>query len=227
MIATVFTPDGIVISTLGYDSFYHASKTENDSYIEKIDIVGHQHIVNFWNRYALVFHQVDEYTYSSGITNMLQEVKQRWTDSIPTIYELMPYIKKQIIDLDLNIIGIMAGYSVSENKMYDPYVYQILGDDIRRINTNTNGEITFNCVFIEKETMMGRIMRDVKVNNGNRWEELTPLQLRCDLFSVSKAREISFFLLQTAFQLNHINSSNIPHYDMESVVITPNELSTE
>jgi len=225
MISTVFTPDGIVISTIDSDSFYQSSKRNDSNNIELINIVGHPHVVTFWNRYAMVFHQADEFSYQTGIQYMLAEVMQRWKDTVPTIYDFMPYIKKHIVDNDLELIGIMGGYSRSQNGKFDPYVYQILGNDLRRINTDSDGKIAYNCVFLEKETSFGRLLRDVQIKNGDTWEVLPPANIRCDLFSVSKAMDLSKFMLHTTEYLNNINSSDVPQHDIKTVIITPNELT--
>lgn len=224
MTATVFTPDGIVISTVKADSFYQASKRGDEDYIEKVNIVGHPHIITFWGQYALVFHQADEFSYHAGISAMIDEVMRRWSEEVPPIYELMPYIKKQIVDNGLQIIGIMGGYSKTTNGGLEPYVYQILGDDLRRININVNGDLTYNCVFLEKETVFGRLLRDVQVKNGDDWETLPPVQLRCDLYSIDKAEEVTRFILNTNNSILNINQSLHQDNEIETVVITSNKL---
>lgn len=224
MTATVFTPDGIVISTFSSDFFYQASKRGDEDYIERINVVGHPHVITFWNRYALVFHQVDEFSYNAGITFIIEEVMSRWPEEVPPIYELMPYIKKQIVDNGLQIIGIMGGYSRNNHGCLEPYVYQILGNDLRRININDSGDLTYNCVFLEKETVFGRLLRDVQVKNGDNWEHLPPVQLRCDLYSIDKAEEVTRFILNTSNSILSINQSFYQHNEIETVVITPQNL---
>ena len=225
MISTVFTPDGITISTIDSDSYYQSSKRDGSGEIEKISVTGHTHIVTFWDRYAMVFHQAGEFSYQAGLKYILSEVMQRWQDSVPAIYDLMPYIKKQIVDNNLELIGIMGGYSRTQDDRFDPYVYQILGHDIHRINTDCDGKIAFNCVFLEKETSFGRLLRDVQVKNGENWESLPPVNIRCDLFSVRKAVDLSKFILRTTEYLNNINSSDVPQHDIETVIITPDALT--
>jgi hypothetical protein len=224
MTATVFTHDGIVISTFKSDTFYQVSKRSDEDYIERISVSGHPHVITFWGRYALVFHQADEFSYNSDIIPMFEDVMRRWPDEIPTIYELMPYIKKQIVDNSLQIIGIMGGYSRTPRGYIEPYVYQILGDDLRRININNNGDITYNCVFLEKETVVGRLLRDVQVKNGKNWENLPPVQLRCDLYSIDKAEEITKFILNTSNFILNINQSLYQYDEIETVVITSSKL---
>lgn len=227
MTAAVFTPDGIVISTCASDAFYQSVRRGEADYVEKVNIVGHPHVITFWNQYALVFHQADEYTYNPRIKSLIEEVGRRWNDEIPPIHEVMPYVKKQIIDHDIQIIGFMAGYSTSAEGHREPHVYQILGGDIRRININNSGEIVYNCVFLEKETTFGRLLRDVQVKNGDTWEQLPPVQLRCDLFSISKAKDITKFILKTGHKIRNINCSDSDMIDIESVIITPNHLNLE
>ena len=112
MTAAVFTPDGIVISTYKADTFYQALRRGEEDYIEKINIIGHPHVITFWDRYALVFHQADEFSYKYEIKPLIEGVMDKWAGAdIPPIYELMPYIKKQIVDHGIDIMGIMGGYS--------------------------------------------------------------------------------------------------------------------
>lgn len=225
MIASVFTPDGIVISTTDSDRFFVSVKRNDTDTIEPINIAGLPHVVVFWNKYAIVFHQTGEFSYDKGINTLLSEVMLRWQDIIPPIHELMPYIKKQIIDNNLDIIGIMGGYSQSASGRVEPYVYQILGNNVRRINTNNDGTISYNCVFLEKETSFGRLLRDVRISNGDEWEQLPPVNIRCDLFSIRKSLDLTSFILNTSDYLKHINESDIPQPRIETVVITPDKLT--
>lgn len=220
MVSAVYTPDGIVISTLDFDNYIIRTTSRQEDCIKNINIVGHSHVITFWNKYAMLYHQMDCYRYNSSIKQLLHSVMQRWGDKKPSIYELMPYIKKAIIDNNIDIIGVMGGYSKSRSGQWDPYVYQILGTDIRRINANQNGEINYNCVFLEKETCFGRLLRDVRVKNGDDWEDLEPVNIRCDLFSLEKALDLSKFILDTAHYINNINTSESTKYRTESVLIT-------
>lgn len=225
MVASVFTPDGIVISTVDSDT-YCLSSIGGSNNVEMINIVGHPHVVTFWNRYAFVFHQMEQFNYKCGIDYILAETMMRWKDEIPPIYEVMPYLKKQIIDNNIDVIGIMGGYSCpDENGIIKPYVYQILGENIRRINADTNGRILYNCVFLEKEITTGRLLRDIQVRNGEEWELLPPLNIRCDLFSVRKAMDITEFILNTAESIININSSDVHKHHIENVIITPDKLT--
>lgn len=227
MTACVFTPDGIVMSTYAYDTYYQMTKRGDEEYVEKVNILGHPHIVTFWNQYALVFHQADEFSYNSGIKTLIEDVMRKWTDEIPPIYELMPYIKKQLIDNSIQIIGLMSGYSKTSERNLEPHVYQILGNDIRRINIDRSGRISYNCVFLEKNTIFGRLLRDVKIKNGDTWESLPPVQLRCDLYSIAKAKEITSLILKTCYRINNINNYDSDIFDIETVIITPYNMNIE
>ncbi|MGM9846609.1 MAG: hypothetical protein ACI31F_01520 [Muribaculaceae bacterium] len=224
MISAVYTPAGIVISTLGVDTFFQSSDNKDYEGIERIDITGHRHILTFGNRYALVYHGMNQYIYNPEIEELIQSVVESRGDNLPEIYEIMPYVKKQIMEANLNLVGVMAGYSVSKNGKTEPYVYQILGSEIRRINVDANGDINYNFVFVEAQTVMGRLLRAAKVSNGDEWEELPPVKLRCDLYSIPKAQEIAEFMLRTSHYLKNVNSSGNGNVDVQSAIITPKEL---
>lgn len=227
MIATVFTPDGIAISAPGFETFYQRiSPDEDDTRIERIDIEGHQRTFTFWDRYVMVIHRLDQYIYDDSIAEVIEHIGDRWPDTVPPISEVMPYVKKAIVDNNLNIIGVMAGYSRDDaSGRLMPYVYQINGDDIRRINIDGNGKINYNFAIVEQSTSLGRIMRDVKVKNGETWETLPPLYLRCDLFSVDKAVELTRFLVSTAIYLDQVNSTNDRTDKVDTVIITPHRIT--
>lgn len=224
MIATIYSPDGIVISTSNVDVFYHTSKKGDLDYIERLEIKGHPHIINFWNKYILVFHQTDEFNYQHEIINILENAMKKWESDIPPIHEFMPYVKKQIIDYGIQIIGIMAGYCSSKDDNQELYVYQILGESIRRINIDENGYLNYNCVLLEKETNFSRLFREIQIKNGDEWETLPPTLFRCDLFSIEKSKEITKFILESSMFLSNINSSVNSSFLIETVIITPTKI---
>lgn len=227
MIATVYTPDGIVVSTINLDTFYHATKKREYDYLEKLIIKGHPHIIKFWNKYILVFHQTDEFNYQYEIIQILENVMKKWESHVPPIHEFMPYVKKQIIDYGIQIIGIMSGYCSSKDGNQELYVYQILGESIRRINVDENGSLNYNCVLLEKETNFSRIFREIQIKNGDDWETLPPTLFRCDLFSINKSKEIAKFILESSMFLSNINSSVDSSYLIETVIITPKGIEIE
>ena len=218
MIAAVYTPDGIVLTTTNTDFYYSASR---EGSVEKVAVTGHPHEIIFWGRYALVYHQTNEFNYSHQTGWLLKSLEARWGEDVPPIHELMPYIKKQIIDSGIEIIGIMAGYNSLNHEAPEPFVYQILGDDIRRINIDGNGAITYNCVLLEKETKVSRLIRDVKIKNGEEWEYIAPPVIRCDLFSIDKAKSLSQFLIESCIYLENLNSDQYSHSQLETTIITP------
>lgn len=218
MIAATYTPDGIVISTYDRDLYYLPDSEEGR--MVKSYIQGHDHILTFWDRYALVYHQLNDYSYIPSIHWILQDVMSRWENEIPAIQDFMPYIKKAIVDQGIEIVGVVAGYSKGDSGMIEPYVYQILGQDIRRINRTSSGEVTYNTVFIEKDTVIGRLLREVKIENGDNLESLPPIQIRGDLYSIKKALDLNRFLLNTKASIEQINTSEQPNYNIESIVIT-------
>ncbi len=225
MIVAIYTPSGIVISTIGYDSFVTYSKVEDEEILEKIEMRGHQHIVDFWNRYALVFHSLNPYNFEEDLVGKLEEVKKRWPQEVPKIQDLMPYIKKQIMECNLNVLGFMAGYSDSRDANSEQFVYEILGEEIRRINIDPHGKVLYNCLILEKRPIISRLFRNIKIRNGDAWEEEFSLRMNCELFSISKAKEVANFLIETASGLDHLNSISLSGYPVETVEITERGIS--
>lgn len=221
MVTSVFTPSGIAIATLSKDIFFQRVANGDDVSIEKLQIQGRNHVIVFWDKYVLVFNQLDEFSVDANLEAKLKSVMERWENSVPPIDELMSYVKKAIMDNELKIIGIMAGYCKTPDGNDVPFVYQILGDEIRRININHDGDLAYNCVYLEKDTVIGRLFREVKVQNGSQWEDIAPTKIRCDLFSLAKAKELCEFILRTYDYIENINSSmaDIPTIDM--ALITP------
>lgn len=218
MIAATYTPDGIVISTYDRDSYYLPDSEEGR--MIKSCIQGHDHILTFWDKYVLVYHQLNDYSYIPSVHWILQDVMSRWENEIPAIQDFMPYIKKAIVDQGIEIVGAVAGYSKGDTGTIEPYVYQILGQDIRRINRTSSGEVAYNAVFIEKDTVIGRLLREVKIENGENLESLPPIQIRGDLYSIKKALDLNRFFLSTKDSIEHINTSEQRDYNIESVIIT-------
>ena len=55
MVATVYTPNGIVVATASYDSFHEHLDTEDGIQISPINIEGLTHTYLFYNKYSLTF----------------------------------------------------------------------------------------------------------------------------------------------------------------------------
>ena len=52
MIASVFTPNGIVVATASYDSFLEYVEYENDTVMSPINIEGLTHTYLFYRKYS-------------------------------------------------------------------------------------------------------------------------------------------------------------------------------
>lgn len=64
MVATVYTPNGIVVATASYDSFHEHLDTEDGIQISPINIEGLTHTYLFYNKYSLTFNGLNSYTMS-------------------------------------------------------------------------------------------------------------------------------------------------------------------
>ena len=69
-----------------------------------------------------------------------EDLSQKWNFT-PPIVELMPYLKKLLVDNHIQLIGIVAGYDKDKNGKDVPYVYQILGENIRKKACRTECKI--------------------------------------------------------------------------------------
>lgn len=206
MVVSVFTPNGIVVATASYDSFYNYIDSEDGTLFSPIHIEGLPHTYTFWGQYSLTFNTLNQYVYESPLLTDFAQLSNRW-DSIPPIFEFMPYLKKLIMEKHFHLIGVMAAYNKSDDGLMVPYVYQILGESIRRINLDNDGKINYNCVYLEKNPHIGKLLQKTKLQNGEQWEENPATQLRCDLFSISKSIDLCRFMLRTSHYVENINSA--------------------
>lgn len=221
MIAAVYCPCGIVLSTFKEDFFMDVHGTDEQPTYNPVRIMGLPHIVTFWNRYALIYKLLDSYNYDFRLDILTEKLKQRWSET-PSIGSLMPYVKKMLMDNNIQLIGVMAGYESTENGQ-EQYVYQILGHDIYRVNRNEAGEVQFDYLCLEEKTAVKKLLMECKLANGDTWEEYEKVSVRCDLFSIEKCIDFSKFMLATNRYANHLNSVMYDEhllYDM--VIITPN-----
>lgn len=207
MIASVFTPNGIVVATASYDSFLEYVEYENDTVMSPINIEGLTHTYLFYRKYSLTFNVLSSQLQGVALVEKFEDLSQKWNFT-PPIVELMPYLKKLLVDNHIQLIGIVAGYDKDKNGKDVPYVYQILGKNIRRINIDNEGRINYNCVYLEKYPIIGKLLQQTKIKNGDIWEECSDIKLRCDLYSIKKSLELCQFLIRTNHYVGNINSNS-------------------
>ena len=205
MIVTVFTPTGIVVATASSDCFYEYIETEDGDMLSPINVEGLPHTHSFWGKYSFTFNCLNQYAYESELLSKLMELTKKW-ETIPPILEFMPYLKKFFVDSHIQIIGIVAGYGLDDDKS-TPYVYQILGENIRRINLDKEGNLSYNCVCLEKTPHIGQLFQQTRIRNGELWEDNSAIRLRCDLFSIEKSIDLCRFMLRTSHYVDNINSA--------------------
>ena len=188
---------------------------------------GLPHNYTFWGRYSLTYNSLNSYAIESNILIEFETLSEQW-ESVPSIVEFMPYFKKMLIDHQIQIIGIMAAYDSNQSEAAMPFVYQILGDSIRRINIDNEGRLNYNCVYLEKTPYISRLLRQTQIKNGNLWEDCPAVRLRCDLYSVQKSIDLCRFMLRTSQYVENINSAL---YDTplkaDISIITPNGIETK
>lgn len=222
MVAAVYCPCGIVTATLSEDFFIDIQGEEKNPIYTPVNVIGLPHIITLWNRYAFVFSQLSSTKYEYRLNELVQQVMRRWNNP-PSLVELMPYIKKMLMDNEIQVIGAMTGYYSSE-EMPEPFVYQILGYDIHRINMSESGDIQYSYMCLEKRSVVKKLLSACKLENGKMWEEYGQTRIRCDLFSLEKAMDFCEFMLSTN---RYVNNINVVMYDeplpIEMAVITPHD----
>lgn len=205
MIVSVYTPNGIVVATASFDSFHEYLESEDGTLLSPIYMEGLPHTYTFWDRYALTYNGLNSYAAETSLPGMLEELSRKW-DSVPPIAEFMPYLKKLFVDNHIQVIGIVAAYDIDKDGTFAPFVYQILGENIRRINLDDDGHLNYNCVYLEKTPHIGKLLRETRIKNGDIWEDSTTINLRCDLYSIQKSIDLCRFMLRTSHYLENINS---------------------
>lgn len=225
MITAFFIPDGIVVSTLSVDTFNSFATTEEDSPQCSICVDGLCHSVNFWDRYVLIYHQADENVYHPEIPAQLKQVCSRWSnDEVPALDLFMPYIKKQILDCGIQIIGIMAGYSPDADGNPTQYVYQILGSDLRRINVDQSGRPITSHVELEMRPTASRLLHEIALRNGDDWVSYPAPLLHTQFYSIDMAKRVSDRILQISALISHLEDRTMPPASIVRAVITPNKI---
>ena len=206
MIATVFTPNGIVVATASYDKFYEYLESDDGTILSPITMDGLPHNYLFWGKYSLTYNILNSYSAEFSILSKFDELTGKW-DTIPPIVEFMPYLKKLLVDNNIQIIGVVAAYDKDKGLPNIPFVYQILGENIRRINLDTEGHLNYNCVYLEKYPYIGKLLQQTQIKNGDIWEDNQAVKLRCDLFSIHKSIDLCRFMLRTNYYVENINSA--------------------
>lgn len=220
MIASIFGPNGIIIATSAVDVFYEMLDGEEHPSLNPLKINGLPHIYSFWNKYILVYKQMSSYAYDSSLIERLHELECKW-ENPPQIIEFMPYVKKLIIDYKYQLIGIVSGYNLVDNKI-TPFVYQICGDSIRRVNVDDSGNLIFNCIYLEKSPIVWKLLQKTKVLNGDNWEEFPDIRIRYDLLSIDKSIDLCRFLIKTNYFVNNIHTELYTNQlEMELAIIQP------
>lgn len=200
MITAAYTPDGIVLATLSIDTYFEMTQIGNIDTLLPIRVKGHQHYKVFWDKYAILFKYMSSYSYDTLLFNKFCTYEIEHQVSIPDIVSFVNDIQSIIDDTKSDVVSILAGYNGME-----PFVYYIQGKDLRRINVTDKNEIIYNCQYVERNEVIGRIFRDIKLRNGDKWEERDGLRTRCDLYSTEKAIDLCKFMLHTNFYANNIN----------------------
>ena len=223
MIVTVFIPKAIISATASFDTFLESQESEDGAYLSPIYMEGLPHTYTFWNRYSIMYNSINQYAYEADLVDCLDSLANRWNE-IPSITDFVPYLKKMLIDKHIQAIGVLSGFDESGT----PYVYQILGESVRRVNLDNDGKINYNCVYLERTPHIGKLLQQTRVKNGDTWEESPEVRLRCDLYSKKKALDICRFMLRTSYYVDNINSALLDTpIKADLTIVTPMGVETQ
>lgn len=224
MIASVFCPCGIVTATSCLDTFFEPREKDGDVIAYPIGIEGLPHLLTFWDTYALVFKIINQSSYDSSVSVSLSSLESFWDDT-PSPEEFIASFKRVITENKIQLLGIVSTYYSKDGKRKIPYVYQVLGQDTRRINIDNKGDINYNCICLEKEPILGRLLKQVKLRNGDIWEDLAECTPRYDLFSISKSVDFCKFAIKTDHFINNITTTTYQAPILiDMAVVTPNSI---
>jgi len=227
MIVTVFSPAGIVTATSDVDVFYE-NFADGDCLMQKrIAIEGFTHTYLFWNKYSLVYKSLDQFSFNSNLEIELEKISNKW-HSVPSVTEFMTQIKKMISETNIQFVGIMSTYDYNDDNVLEQFVFQILGDNIRRVNLDANGQIDFNCIYLEKNPCVGRLLQNIKLRNGDDWMETNQIQLCCNLYSIPKSIDLCKFLVKTNHYMDDINCSTFDSpLKMQVSIVTKDKIEMQ
>ena len=224
MIVSVFGPCGIITATASHDTFYEMQEYDEDVFALPYIIKGMPHTFTFWKKYVLIYNSITQNAYNDQMRPYLASLERKW-DAAPHIKEFMPYLKKLILDNRIQIIGVVSAYCEEEGTRDVPFVYQILGEQIRRVNIDDNKNINYNCICLEKDPIVGRLLRKVKLLNGDIWEEAAEYRFRYDLFSISKSIDFCSFVIKTNHYINNANTTEYGNpLSMDISIVTPDSI---
>lgn len=221
MISVIYTPDAIVLATLSSDTYLDA---DENGIVTRITINGHRHHKIFWMRYVLFFRQMQDCSYSDSLINILDDYELSKAEKIPTIRNFADDISKIIKETGIDVVCVACGYEhIAED--YMQHVYFVQKNDVRRLNLNDQGKTFYGCQFIERDNVIGRLFREIKMQNGEKWENINSLRFRCDLYSIEKSLDLAKFFINTSYYVNNINTATLDdNLSYETVVITRNKI---
>lgn len=223
MIVSVFCPYGIVTASAGNDTFLEMREENKQRILLPINMMGLPHNYVFWNKYALTYNVMNPHMLDSSFEDCLRVIENTWA-SAPNLSDFAEHLKKMLVTHKFQILGIISGFDCVD-KSEIPYVYQILGENIRRANVDIEGNIMYNCIYLEKTPLIWKLMQKSKILNGDSWEECKEIHLRCDLFSLEKSVDLCCFLLKTGNFIRNINSAKYREkLDIELIIQQTNNI---
>lgn len=218
MISAIFTPMGIVLGTLAQDTFLQMRRMGEQDNLEPIRMTGLPHRITFGGQFGLVFQQMDQFRIDRPLLTALQHLacsRAAWDDPEDFLDAL-----QDTLAAHRDMMGIVAYYQQLGDERV-PRVYQLHGDDMQLININDREQPVYSLFYMEQEPILGRLFRGARQMNGDKWEEIPPLQPRADVYSLTKARDLTRFVHQTHWYAAHLDEAMMSQMpDVELLTVT-------
>ncbi len=225
MVVTAFVPQAIVMATSSADTLYSECVDVAEGVILRSGHIdtGSRHLWTLGERVVMTAKALDQTAISTDASRLVETLNAEFdNDKFPPVDILIQRIKELIALHDLKLMAHVAGYDADAT----PHVYEIMGHEAWRVNTDDNGKIYFNIAMLERHHIAGRLLRPCRMANGEIWENLPGINLEAELQSPAKAEDTCRALVNIGKWLESpldLNFSAMPR--VELAVITRSAVS--
>ena len=223
MLAIAFVPSGIVAGALRSEVYTPVDNIDdNMTTYARFRMPGVCHIRVFYDEIAVVWQQMDHSGPDPVPEEVFQAVECQW-DHAPHIADFMDAMLEEIIARDCNMVGFAMAYDTDfADDSTVPFVYEIAGRSIQRVNADEEGRPQYHFITSDPSRLASRLFDTVMTDTGQDWAEAPAPRLHCAAFSLEKARDICRFALRTQYYMEELNSAlTSDPVAIETVEVTP------
>ncbi len=224
MIALCLTPQGITAVTPAMRYYETSSRNDSDFSDRLTAMPGMSNTRVLWGKIVVIYTPMLKVQYDSEPERILSRLESMW-DTAPHISVFMSHFKKAVKDDACNVIAMVAGYDMpvnsDDNATPESYVYMVLGLEMFRFCIYDDGTPEYRLVLAGDDDYAERIFGQIRLLNGDVWEDKPMAPLRCDLFSLAKGMDVCRFAVLSSMYMIDFNGSMLDdRYDMECVTLT-------